>query len=122
MGNWVRVSQIYPAILPPTTCLARHSMPLKSLVDAYKSPSTSPTFVMQTHALPSNVSITGRWLNLRLEAVFLTVLSLVHHPLRLDSRRPGICSGPYDDVLRTTCGGNELLMRCREGSYAREGS
>jgi hypothetical protein len=70
MGNWVRVSQIHPAIFPLTTCLARHSVPLKSLADAYKSPSISPTFVMQTRALPANVPITGRRRNLRLEAVF----------------------------------------------------
>ncbi|KIJ90541.1 hypothetical protein K443DRAFT_540994 [Laccaria amethystina LaAM-08-1] len=51
----------------------------------------------------------------------LTDWCVPYRPLRHDSRTPGICSGPYDDVVRTTCGRIELL-RCREGSYAREGS
>ncbi|KIJ89784.1 hypothetical protein K443DRAFT_117523, partial [Laccaria amethystina LaAM-08-1] len=109
------------AIFSLTTCLARHLVPLKSLADAYKSPSISPNFVMQTRCLTDWYGTSAP--NPSVSVSFLTVHSLVpYRHLRLDSRTPGICSGPYDDVLRTTCGRNELLMRCREGSYAREGS
>ncbi|EDR01261.1 uncharacterized protein LACBIDRAFT_295616 [Laccaria bicolor S238N-H82] len=53
----------------------------------------------------------------------VTDLYVPYHPLGLDSRTPGIGSGLYDDVLRTTCGRNEILMRCREeGSCAGTGS
>ncbi|KIJ89509.1 hypothetical protein K443DRAFT_624276 [Laccaria amethystina LaAM-08-1] len=86
MGNWVRVSQIHPAIFSLTTCFARHLVSLKSLADAYRSPSISPNFVTQTRCV----------LKVALQIdTFLTVHSLVpYHPLRLDSRTPGICSGP----------------------------
>ncbi|KIJ90766.1 hypothetical protein K443DRAFT_682193 [Laccaria amethystina LaAM-08-1] len=42
----------------------------------------------------------------------LTDFYVPYHPLGLDSRTPGICSGPYDDVLRTTWGRNEFVTRC----------
>jgi hypothetical protein len=80
---------------------------------------------MQTRALLVNVPITGRgriydwrlcsegcltdWYGTSapypsVSSNFLTVHSLVpYHPLPLDSRTPGICFGPYDDLLRTTC-------------------
>ncbi|KIJ91165.1 hypothetical protein K443DRAFT_46110, partial [Laccaria amethystina LaAM-08-1] len=117
MGNWVRVSQIHPAIFSLTTCLARHSVPLKSLADAYKSLSLSPTFVMQTRCVLKVALRNGtvRPRPIPCKRQFLTVHPLVpYHSLPLDSRTPGICFGPYDDVLRTTCASNELLMRCRE--------
>ena len=42
----------------------------------------------------------------------LTMHSLVLcRPLGLDSRTPGIFSGPYDNALRTTCSRNEILMK-----------
>ncbi|KIJ96638.1 hypothetical protein K443DRAFT_63415, partial [Laccaria amethystina LaAM-08-1] len=94
------------AIFSLTTCLTRLSVPLKSLADAYSSLSISPTFVM---------GVEGGIYDWRLcSEGCLTDWYVPYHPLRLDSRTPGICSGPYDDVPRTTCGRNELLMRCRQ--------
>ncbi|KIJ96306.1 hypothetical protein K443DRAFT_107451, partial [Laccaria amethystina LaAM-08-1] len=113
IGNLVRVSQIHPAIISLTTCLAGHSVPPKSPACAYQSPSISSIFVI----LPYGLVRTSALYPSLLSASFLTVHSLIlYHPLGLDSRTPGICSGPYDDVLRTTCGRNEFLTRCgREG-------
>ncbi|KIJ93192.1 hypothetical protein K443DRAFT_408309 [Laccaria amethystina LaAM-08-1] len=98
-------------------------MPLKSLADANRA-------VHKSYLCDANACAARQRFNHRSRAESTTggcfmkvALRIVpYHPLRLDSRTPGICFGPYDDVLRTTCASNELLMRCREGSYAREGS
>ncbi|EDR01235.1 uncharacterized protein LACBIDRAFT_312372 [Laccaria bicolor S238N-H82] len=109
MGNRVRVYQIHPALFSLTTCLARHPVPLKSLTGAYRSPSIISPFVTQSQAAIYTARQRDDW---RTSPV--TDFYVPYHPLGLDSRTPGIGSGPYDDVLRTTCGRNEILMRCRE--------
>ncbi|KIJ91160.1 hypothetical protein K443DRAFT_115459, partial [Laccaria amethystina LaAM-08-1] len=81
------VSQIHPALLSLTTCLARRSVPLKFPADAYRSPS-----------IISNILWSKLYQHMRIRTV------LPYHPtLGLDSRTPGICFGPYDDVMRTAC-------------------